>query len=54
MKKTSRSKEKKIERWFCKKHGLEGEVGIDWCFGCYKLDEDTEKPIPHLNYETNK
>ena len=37
-------------RWFCKKHGLEGAVGKDWCFGCYRLDEDTEMPVPYIGY----
>lgn len=45
------------KRWFCKKHGLEGVVGMDWCFGCYRIDEDTEQPVPYIGYpnaNTNK
>ena len=27
----------------------------DWCFGCYKLDEDTEQPVPYIGYpKTNE
>lgn len=37
-------------RWFCKNHGLAGVVGMDWCFGCYRIDEDTETPVPYLGY----
>jgi hypothetical protein len=40
-----------VANWFCKKHGLAGIVGNDWCFGCYKIDEDTETPMPYIGYE---
>ena len=48
------SKKTKAEkRWFCEKHGLEGIVGKSWCFGCYKIDEDTDMPVPYIGYKNN-
>ena len=44
----------KGERWFCKEHGLEGKVGEDWCFGCYRWNDNTDSPVPHLGYDLNK
>ena len=41
----------KYGRWFCKKHGMEGAIGGDWCFGCYKFNEDTEEPVPYIGYK---
>ena len=43
-----------IKRWFCGEHGLEGEVGKSWCFGCYKINDDTDSPVPYRGYKTKK
>ncbi len=37
-------------RWYCKEHGLEGAVGKSWCLGCYKIDDNTDKPVPYIGY----
>lgn len=50
MTKQTKQRERETTNWFCKKHGLRGTVGKDWCFGCYRLDEDTEQPVPHIGY----
>ncbi len=38
------------KKWFCKEHGMEGAVGKSWCFGCYRINDDTDSPVPHLKY----